>query len=177
LSFILAWSFSQIWFDDFAKDVQQELVRFLDSRCGIASHDEIDIGNISARSAVAAEQGDSFQFSRFPFLEGSPNVRRFSARGDGDEDVTRLSKGGHLSRKNFFKTIIISRGRDEAAALRQVHGRIWPPVLHKATGELSAKIGRVRRAASIPAGEEFIPSAQTFCDEIRRFGHDRLEFA
>ncbi len=163
----------ETYLDSRASQISQ---RTLDSRGGIARHDEIDIGNISARSPVAAEQGDCFQFSRFPFLEGSANVGRFSARADSDEDVTRLSKRGYLSRKNFFKTIVVSRGRDEAAALRQVHGRVWPSVLHKATGEFSAKIGRVGRAAAIATSEKFIPSAQTFRDEIRRFGHGRFEF-
>ncbi len=45
---------------NFAENVKQKLVCFLNARSGIAGHDKIDIGNAVCRSTVTAEQCDGF---------------------------------------------------------------------------------------------------------------------
>jgi hypothetical protein len=55
LSLYLSW---QTRFNDFAQNVQDELVRFLDTRGRIALNDQIDVCNSRCRSAVATQQRD-----------------------------------------------------------------------------------------------------------------------
>src|SRR5205085_5367620 len=47
-------------FADLTKHVENELVRFLNSRGRIAFHDKIDIGNASGDSAIPSQKCDCF---------------------------------------------------------------------------------------------------------------------
>jgi len=50
----------QTRFANLAENVQDEFVRFLDARSGIAFDDKIDIGEAGSRSAITTEQRDRF---------------------------------------------------------------------------------------------------------------------
>ena len=112
--------FRETCFADFAKDMEQELVRFLDARRGIPWHRKIDIGKSDAGSTIAAKQRDRFQFAFFSFLDRSSDIVRFAARANSDENVPAPSESDDLPRKDFFESVVIRGRRDQAAALRQV---------------------------------------------------------
>lgn len=167
--------FRQTRFADLAQDMKQEFVRFLDSRRRIAFHRKIDIGHSNGRSAVAAEQRDRFESTFFSFLERTPDIGRFAARANGDENVSRFSESGDLSRKDFLEAVIICRRRDQAPALRQIHCRVRPAIFHESARELRAKIGRIRRAPAVAAHEQLVSGAQTFADQLSRFSNLRFK--
>ena len=167
--------FRQTGLADFAQDMKQEFVRFLDARSGIAFYRKIDIGHANGRSTVAAEQRDRFESPFFSFVERTPDIGRFAARANGDENVSRFSESRDLSRKDFLEAVIICRRRDQAPALRQIHCRVRPAIFHESARELRAKIGRIRRAPAVAANEKFISRAQTFADQIRGFPKRRVK--
>ena len=141
----------QTRFADFAQDMEQELVRFLNARGRIAFYRKIDIGQAKAGPTVAAKQRDRFQFAFFSFLNRSPDIVRFAARANSDENVPAPSESDDLPRKDFFESVVIRGRRDQATALRQVQRRIRAAIFHEPARELGAKIRRIGRASPITA--------------------------
>jgi hypothetical protein len=51
----------------------------------------------------------------FRLFEGATNVFRSAARGESNQEVTRLPEGNYLTSENFFKGVIVSgRGKQSS---------------------------------------------------------------
>ena len=83
-------------------------MRLLNPRGRMAFHDEVYTGNVYSRPAIASEQCNRFQLATSRFFDRAPDVFRFAAGADRDQNVAIISKCAHLAGKNFVEAVIIT---------------------------------------------------------------------
>jgi hypothetical protein len=66
-----------------------------------------------------------------------------------------------MVRDTGFEPIVVTRGSEQTSALRQIQGRVRPPILFKSARELGAKIRGISGAAAITAHQQLLTVSET----------------
>ena len=103
----------------FAQNVEQNRLRFLDSRRVVAGDEQINRRRAIREAAVASEKADAFDALALRLFQSAQNVFRFAAGGECYEHVAFLAKTPDLPRENFVGAVIIAHGGHELAVGRE----------------------------------------------------------
>lgn len=88
--------------------MDEQLLRFLDSRRHISRHEEINRGNSLREPSVTAQKANALETLALAFFEGAQNIFRFTAGGQRYESVALFAQAPDLPRKNFVGVIVIA---------------------------------------------------------------------
>src|ERR1700757_711576 len=82
-----------------ANYMDDDLLRFLDASGNIVRDNQRHRGQTMAKAAVSTQERNRFQPGLASDLQGAPNIWRFSARRQSNQDIARLAESNDLAGK------------------------------------------------------------------------------
>src|SRR5712691_2188998 len=101
-------------FDQFAQDMSDQVVRFLDALCVVAFDDQRQIAKRFHAAAVAAEQANHPDSLLPRLLASSNNVRRSSRGRDRETNIALRAQRFDLSREDVLEARVVSDASEHA---------------------------------------------------------------
>jgi hypothetical protein len=167
--------FGQIWFHQLAKEMNDDLVSFLDPGGYLFGNQQFHVCQSAAKSTIPTKESDRIKPEFFSLFQGALDILGFTAGGQRDQQVAGRPEGGDLFGEEFSKGVVVPDGCQETTVSGQGNGRKRPPIGHKAACQFSRQVSTVSGAPAVSTNEDFVSGEQGLAKQVSREGHLGLQ--